>query len=158
MSYSIADGGQWTQTSLQLLKQGNSHSPFACHCTLALESFYSVGKQPCDRSALNINVRLGNMAGAIICRSLADILSGPVALHSLRVVNFLNTASSDILVNLKLGVTGCSWQSGFGDIDLIEIKHCMKLTTISWSVLEPFHHVNCSKLVPPKSQVVLVPG
>ena len=62
------------------------------------------------------------MAGATIFRSLVDILSGPVAFRSLRVVNFLNTASSDILVNLKLVVTGCSWQSGLGDVDLIDVE------------------------------------
>ena len=60
-----------------------------------LASFHSVGKQPCDKLALNRVVRLLDIAGVTIFRSFAEIASGPVAFLSLRVANFSRTASSD---------------------------------------------------------------
>ena len=49
------------------------------------------------------------MAGATIFKSLAGIMSGPVAFLSSSPDNFLSTSSSVILLKLKLVETGVIW-------------------------------------------------
>ena len=59
-----------------------------------LASFHSEGKCPEYKLSLNSFVRLQKIVGATIRRSLAEILSRPVALPASKDVNFLQTSSS----------------------------------------------------------------
>ena len=59
---------------------------------------------------MNRDVKLDEIEGATIRMSLAEILSGPVALFMSRVRSFFNTVFSRTLKNLNFDNTGVSRQ------------------------------------------------
>ena len=71
------------------------------------------------------------MAGVTVFRSLAGIISGPVAFLSSSPDNFLRTSSSVISLKLKLVETGVIWHSEVeGNGTATELKCCTKVLTM----------------------------
>ena len=65
-------------------------------------SFHSGGNQPVTRLALNWEVILGAVDGATVRRSLAEILSGPVAFPASKLDSFFRTLTSVTLEKQKV--------------------------------------------------------
>ena len=98
------------------------------------------------------------MAGATIFKSLAGIMSGPVAFLSSSPDNFLSTSSSVIFLKLKLVETGVIWHLKVeGDGTATELKCCTKVLTILAGSVKVFPsqliRLTALRLVRPKAKL-----